>query len=221
MNFFLAPARPLFLSLPAGLLMGIVPGTTFAQGGFVLPPGSSEPHPGDTSIADSAAPSSPASSAGDSAVVTGVPIAADTLTNVPPPDRSPGTDNMVIEDHPRIEQWEYMDAGAPRYTLTGNLPYRQTYIQTGTMTAFGGALLGIAGAITWYQQAWYPDSTKGPFNFQVDWSYAKEFDKVGHAFGGWMASYCSYEAFIASGLSQEDAAIWGAAGGLFFQTFIE
>ncbi len=220
MNVFLAPARPLFLSLLAGLLMGIVPATMFAQGGFVLPP-SSEPYPGDTSLTDSVGPSSPLLPPGDSAAVTGVRLSSDTVTNVPLPDRSPGTDSIVIEDHPRLEQWEYMDVGAPRYTLNGKLPYRETYIQTGTMAAFGGALLGLAGAITWYQQAWYPDSTKGPFNFQVDWSYAKEFDKVGHAFGGWMASYCSYEAFIASGLSQDDAAIWGVAGGLFFQTFIE
>lgn len=151
------------------------------------------------------------------------PVTGDTISrsNTTALNRSPGSDSAAIDPHPRITQEEYMDAGHPRYTMTGKLPYRETYIQTGTLTAFGGALLGLAGVITLYQQAWYPDSTKGPFNFQVDWSYAKEFDKVGHAFGGWMSSYCSYEAFIASGLSKEDAAFWGTMGGLFFQTMIE
>lgn len=130
-------------------------------------------------------------------------------------------DTSLLDPHPRITQDEYTDAGHARYTMTGDLPFRTTNLQTGTAVAFGGALLALAGTITWYQQAWYPDSTKGPFNFQTDWTYAKEFDKIGHAFGGWMASYCSHEAFIACGLSKEDAALWGAIGGLFFQTFIE
>jgi hypothetical protein len=137
------------------------------------------------------------------------------------PERSPGSDSIASDPHPRLTQDEYLDAGHPRYTMTGKLPFRQTYIQSGTMMAFGGALLALAGTITWYQQAWYPDSTKGPFHFQIDWTYAKEFDKIGHAFGGWMASYCSHEAFIACGLDKDDAAFWGTMGGLFFQTFIE
>jgi hypothetical protein len=121
----------------------------------------------------------------------------------------------------RITQEEYTFAGSPRYTLTGDLPFRTTNIQTRTISIFGGALVGLAGVITVYQLGWYPDSTQGPFNFQADWEYSKQIDKVGHIFGGWMGSYTSYEALIASGLSKEDAAIWGTYCGIFWQTFIE
>jgi len=121
----------------------------------------------------------------------------------------------------RLSQWEYMNAGSPRYTLTGDLPYRETNLQAVPLAIFGTGLLGLATSISWYQQAWYPDSTKGPFQFQVDWGYSKQFDKLGHIFGGWMSAYCSHEAAISSGLSKEDAALWGSIGGLVFQTFIE
>ncbi len=135
---------------------------------------------------------------------------------------SPAASDSSGETEPeRLQPWEYTNAGSQRYTLTGDMPYRETYIQSSTLTMFGSALVGLAAGITWYQQAWYPDSTKGPFNFKVDWGYSRQFDKVGHVYGGWMSAYCSHEAAIASGLSKEDAALWGAIGGLFFQTFIE
>ena len=135
-------------------------------------------------------------------------------------DMSELTDS-VAADPPRLNASEYTDGGNQRYTLHGKLPYRKTNIQPVTLATFGGALLALAGGITWYQQAWYPDSSKAPFHFQTDWGYSKQFDKAGHMFGGWMASYCSYEAFIASGFNREDATIWGALGGLFFQTMME
>jgi hypothetical protein len=130
-------------------------------------------------------------------------------------------DSTQSESFPRLTQGEYLDADLPRFTMNGDLPYRETHISTGTLSAFGGALLGLAATMTLYQQAWYPDSTVGPFNFQIDWGYSKQFDKAGHVFAGWMSSYCSHEAFIASGMSKEDAALYGALGGLLFQTIIE
>ncbi len=176
-------------------------------------------------IVDTLSPARPETSRVDTVHDVTVLVGAESRTDsaiAPSPAVTGVSDNALIEtDFARITQDEYTDAGHPRYTMTGNLPYRETHLKTSTAVAFGGALLGLAGTITWYQQAWYPDSTKGPFNFQTDWSYAKEFDKIGHAYGGWMSSYCSHEAFIACGLSQEDAALWGAIGGLFFQTFIE
>ncbi len=181
------------------------------------------------SAADQESPA--ASRAADSvgAAVTGAapeaaPIDSSEQNQGGTPIHSGNNDSLEVldgGDYPRLTQQEYRYAGRPRYTLSGKLPYRETHVQSGTMMAFGGALLGLAATITWYQQAWYPDSTKGPFNFQTDWGYSKQYDKAGHMYAGWMSSYCSYEAFIACGLSPDDAAIWGAAGGLFFQTFIE
>lgn len=136
-------------------------------------------------------------------------------------DRSPNSDSVLLDDFPRLAPEEYTYAGGPRYTLNGDLPYRESHIKSETMVAFGGALLGLATVITLYQQAWYDDSTRGPFNFHTDWAYSKQYDKAGHMFGGWMSSYCSYESFIACGMSKEDAALWGFAGGVFFQSFME
>jgi hypothetical protein len=130
-------------------------------------------------------------------------------------------DTAGTSDWPRLTQAEYVDAGSPRFTMNGDLPYRETHISPTTLGTFGGALVALATTITLYQQGWYADSTVGPFNFKVDWGYSRQFDKLGHTFAGWMSSYCSYEAFIASGLSKDDAALWGSIGGLFFQTFIE
>lgn len=136
----------------------------------------------------------------------------------PPP---PGIDTAGASEPPRLTQAEYTYAGVPRRTMHGKMPYRETHISAPTLAGFGGALLALAGAVTWYQQAWYPDSTKAPFHFQTDWGYSKQFDKAGHMYAGWMASYCSYESFVASGLSPDDAALWGSIGGLFFQTMME
>jgi len=104
------------------------------------------------------------------------------------------------------------------------LPYKNSQIKTGTMLAFGSVLLGIATTVTLYQQAWYPDSTSSRFNFEnleYGWNYALQLDKVGHCFGGFIGAYLSNEAFTASGMNPDDAALYGALGGLFFQTFME
>jgi hypothetical protein len=140
---------------------------------------------------------------------------------VPQDDPSHPLDSLSEPEPPRLLVSEFMYAGHPRYTLTGKPPYRDTHVSGATLGTFGGALLGLAVGITWYQQAWYPDSTKSSFHFQTDWGYSKQFDKAGHMYGGWMASYCGYEAFIASGFDTEDAALLGSIGGLFFQTFME
>jgi hypothetical protein len=170
-------------------------------------------------------------------VVAGMPaaetvVASDSSSSAVPPDSATpartsdddlagSIDSLHTGEPPRLRWDEYRYGGAQRYTLSGKPPYRQTNIQAATLASFGGALLALAGAITWYQQAWYPDSTKAPFHFQTDWGYSKQFDKAGHMFGGWMSSYCSYEAFIASGFDRDDAALWGSLGGLFFQTVME
>ncbi|HVZ40740.1 MAG TPA: DUF2279 domain-containing protein [Candidatus Kapabacteria bacterium] len=180
--------------------------------------GAADGSPQDSSVARAADTSAHLSGT----VVTGEARRIDTTAKTPAPVlSSPLTDSSALDDPPRLAPEEYTEAGHLRYTLSGKPPYRETHILTAPALAFGGALLALATTITWYQQAWYPDSTKGPFHFQVDWTYAKEFDKIGHAFGGWMASYCSHEAFISCGLSRDDAALWGPIGGLFFQTFIE
>ena len=153
---------------------------------------------------------------------TGTTVTGATVTDTVAAEESPdGIDTVHAVDPPRLTPQEYWYAGVQRFTMNGKMPYRETNVQPATLATFGGALLALAGSITWYQQAWYPDSTKAPFHFQTDWGYSKQFDKAGHMYGGWMSSYCSYESFIASGFDREDAAFWGMLGGLFFQTMME
>jgi hypothetical protein len=171
-----------------------------------------------TEASDVAVTGLPRAAAADS---TPAPTAPAGSMATPAPAESHRDSSATMGEPERITQSEYMQGGSPLHTMTGKLPYRQTHVSTSTISIFGGGLVALATGITWYQQKWYPDSTKGPFNFQQDIGYSKELDKFGHAFGGYMASYCSNEALIASGFSKEDAAIWGAACGLFFQTFIE
>ncbi len=142
--------------------------------------------------------------------------------SAPAPERPSVSDTTAgLVEPERISQSEFMNGESPRYTMTGKLPYRVTQVSPTTISIFGGALAGLAAGIMWYQQVWYPDSTKGPFNFKTDIGYSKELDKFGHLYGGWMASYCSHEALIASGFSKDDAALWGSVGGLIWGTWVE
>lgn len=222
MNRLSTPTLPLFRRLLALLLLVVVPLAT-AGAQEVAPHLFSEavtdetgPGPGSATLPR---PDMPVDSLSTIAAVTPADSADSAVRSVM--GITPEPNSIEMDDFPRLEPSEYIYAGRQRYTLSGKMPYRETHIKSGTMMAFGGALLGLATAITWYQQAWYPDSTLSAFHFQTDWGYSKGYDKAGHMFGGWMASYCSYEAFLASGLSREDAAGWGAAGGIFFQTFME
>lgn len=218
MNRFSTSTLPLPRRLLALLLLMVVPLAT-AGAQDVAPPLFSTAVTGEARPEPVSTPDMPADSLSTAAVATPTDSADTAVRGVT--GTVPESNSLEIEDFPRLEPSEYTYAGRQRYTLAGKMPYRETHIKSGTMMAFGGALLGLATAITWYQQAWYPDSTKAAFHFQTDWGYSKGYDKAGHMFGGWMASYCSYEAFLASGLSSDDAAGWGAAGGIFFQTFME
>ncbi|MEP7219746.1 MAG: DUF2279 domain-containing protein [Bacteroidota bacterium] len=235
MNHLITPARQLSLGIIAGLLL-LMPAPAMAgQRVLASAPGSDTGLPGghdsagvakaDTISAVRPTPGDTLATLPDSSALKRptLPDSSTAGSVGPGPSQSPDIPSLNdgTTDQLRLSPEEYTFAGHTRYTMNGKLPYRQTTIQPATMAAFGGALLALATTITWYQQAWYPDSTLQHFHFLVDWRYAKEFDKVGHAFGGWMSAYCSHEAFIASGLSRDDAAIWGAAGGLFFQTFME
>lgn len=124
----------------------------------------------------------------------------------------------------KILQSDYLESGNSRYTLAGYLPYKHTQLKPATVIGFGSALLALATTITLYQQAWYPDSTSGKFNFEsldYGWKYSLQLDKLGHTFGGFISTYFSNEAFTACGMNPDDAAFYGVIGGLFFQTFIE
>lgn len=124
-------------------------------------------------------------------------------------------------DFPRLSPEEYLFAEHPRYTLTGQPPYKDTHIQTVPAILTGTAVAGIVTGIHFYQQdAWWSDR-RTDFHFQIDWGYAAQADKFGHFFAGYFASYIGYEALVASGLSRESASWLGPFLAMGFQTYVE
>jgi hypothetical protein len=112
-------------------------------------------------------------------------------------------------------------AGQRRYTLDGLLPNLQTEIRPTKAMIFGGIYLGT---ITWLHihqaNAWW-SKDRGKFHFEEDWVYALQVDKAGHFYGGYLISYLMSEGLIASGLSWDDATVWGTVLGIAYQTYVE
>ena len=125
------------------------------------------------------------------------------------------------KDYPRYTLEEYRYAEAPRYTILGDLPYRQTHLRPIPAVLTGMVVAGVVTGIHLYQtNAWWSDQERS-FHLDVDWGYAAQVDKVGHFYAGYLASYVGYEAFIASGFSPGVAGWFGPIFGLSYQTYVE
>jgi hypothetical protein len=121
----------------------------------------------------------------------------------------------------RLRPDEYRMAGSPRYTITGELPFRETHVQPVASVITGVAVAGLITGVHLYQEdAWWKDNRQ-PFHFGVDWGYAAQADKFGHMFGGHVASYLAYESLIASGIGRNTARWLGPTLGLAFATYVE
>jgi hypothetical protein len=133
---------------------------------------------------------------------------------LPPADTAEGPPIHLTER-------EYRFAGGPRYTINGDLPFRETHIRPLPLAITVGSLSAIVLATHLYQQdAWWKNQ-RGAFHFEVAWDYAEQADKFGHMMSGYFASYVSHEALIASGVSQDVAAWVGPLMGTAFMSYIE
>ena len=145
----------------------------------------------------------------------------DTATSVEADTPVPKDTLGTKEDYPRFTPEEYRYAEAPRYTLTGQLPYRESHPSLVPTLITGASVAGIIAAIHIYQQnAWWANRRE-PFHFDVDWGYAAQADKFGHFYAGYLTSYVGYESLIASGFSPEVAGWLGPLLGFGFQTYVE
>lgn len=116
---------------------------------------------------------------------------------------------------------EFTYAGQRRYTMDGSLPRRITKIEPTTTAIVGGVYLGAIVFLHIHQQhAWW-SGNRGKFHFEEDWVSAMQVDKAGHAYGGYITSYVMSEGLMASGLSWDDATLWGSVFGLAYQTYVE
>ncbi len=129
--------------------------------------------------------------------------------------------NISLDTNLYITEKEFYYANQYRVSLDGKLPYRKTQIKPIT----AGIVFTIAAsslvALHIHQRNTWWSGTRTAFHFQEDWVSALQADKFGHAYGTYITSYYAAEAFSVSGLSWEDANIYGGLFGLACQTFVE
>jgi hypothetical protein len=121
----------------------------------------------------------------------------------------------------RLTPDEYRYANTARYTVTGDLPFRQSHIQTIPLILTSTAAAGLVTAIHIYQyESWWKNQG-GKFHSEIQWDYSAQLDKFGHMYAGYFTSYLAHEALITSGVSH-DAAKWIAPlFGIAFTTYVE
>lgn len=128
--------------------------------------------------------------------------------------------NENEQSNNRIDSSEFMIADSPRYTITGNMPRKETDINPWAFGAVTGAYTAfmIGQHIIQTQTIW---EEKAEFKIMEDGHYAMQADKAGHFFGAYFMAYLFDEGLLASGLSYDAANTWGAVMGLSYQLYIE
>jgi hypothetical protein len=131
------------------------------------------------------------------------------------------TQNQVCDTTKYLPAKLFTYAGYRRYTINGELPNLKTQIRPATTAVIGSIYLGTLVWLHFHQQnAWW-SGNRGKFHFEEDWVSALQVDKAGHAFGSYIMSYFMSESLIASGLSWDDATLWGSIFALTYQSYIE
>ncbi|MCB0753485.1 MAG: DUF2279 domain-containing protein [Ignavibacteriae bacterium] len=95
--------------------------------------------------------------------------------------------------------------------------------------ALSGIGIGYASIIytinNYYQNTWWKTDSNyiynGSFNVVSDNQYAKNIDKIGHAFGSALISHFISAGFEAANFDEERAVWFGALGGLGMQLYVE
>jgi hypothetical protein len=129
--------------------------------------------------------------------------------------------DTLDHSHDRLTSDEYTWAGAPRYTVTGDLPFQHSNIQPVPLVLTSAALAGVVTGIHIYQyQAWW-ENKGGRFHSEVQWNYAAQLDKFGHMFAGYFTSYLGHEALITSGVGEGTAKWIAPLIGAAFTTYVE
>ncbi len=126
--------------------------------------------------------------------------------------------NSIIEK--RFTQEEFQYANMHRYTLTGDLPLRDTKIKPYNFAGFAA----VYGTFFYMQHKWQMETIweeQSGFRFMEDGEYALWADKAGHFFGTYYMAYFMSEGLLQAGLSWEAASIWGGVMGLAYNTYIE
>jgi hypothetical protein len=85
----------------------------------------------------------------------------------------------------------------------------------------GGFIAGAGYAVNeMMTNAWWSDR-RGPFHYQEALTYARNLDKLGHVYAGYLNSFIFYRLTNWTGINEERAVWYGASLGLLFQLYIE
>jgi len=127
-------------------------------------------------------------------------------------------ENKILNPYIPINEFKYADN--QRYTLSGDLPLKETKIKILPAVIFGTGLttVFIAQHIGQLRTIW---DTLGEFKFQEDIEQDFFVDKYGHMFGSYFTSYLLSETLMECGLSYDAAAVWGGVLGLTYSTYVE
>ena len=96
-----------------------------------------------------------------------------------------------------------------------------TRVNTGRLAIVGGTLVSGMVAVQIYQaNGWWKDNRR-PFHFQEDLKYGLHVDKLGHFYGASALTFMIDKSLLWADMPESHAILWGAAGALAFQTFLE
>jgi hypothetical protein len=108
-------------------------------------------------------------------------------------------------------------AGIPSNTPTleqGKIDWNRFGVATGILAA------SITG-LHFLQKSWWADSDRTAFHITDDPGYEKNFDKFGHAFGGYYTCHFFYEAYSWSGMDNSQATLLAGISGALYEFYVE
>lgn len=117
-----------------------------------------------------------------------------------------------------IDDFKY--ANSRLYTVTGEMPYKNTKIKPLEFSIFAGALTTFMVAQHIYQvnTIW---KDQAEFRIIEDKDYAIYADKVGHAYGAYLTSNVLRDGLITSGVSLQTSKLLAGLMGLSYSTYVE
>lgn len=134
------------------------------------------------------------------------------LTNLP---------SLYCNDSTRLSKEEFKYANSYRYTLLGELPPKETKLNTTRTIIVGSTIAALFTVqhIAQSQTIWAEESPR--FKIQEDGAYGLYVDKIGHFSSAYTASYLFGEAMYSIGMDKNDATLWGGAVGFIYLNYIE
>jgi hypothetical protein len=89
------------------------------------------------------------------------------------------------------------------------------------VAVIGGVTLAAGLAINHQMRnAWW-SGNRGPFHYREAFEYARNIDKLGHAYAGYLSSFVFYRMTNWTGINESRSVWYGASLGLLFQLYIE